>query len=383
MLGSTVLTSEPRSRPAHTALYAVGFGAFLLLGLVQAGYGPAYARLETRFTLDVASVAGISSAHFGGSALGPVILGALLTRVPLRAAVMLASAAFGLGLLGLALAPSWPLALAGAALAGLGFGAISGGFNSAFATLGAGPSSLVNALFGIGSVAAPLMALFLGSFPGPFLLSAALAAGLVVSLRSVRVWPAQHAALAQSPVNRPRVALFGLLFFSYVGIEAGLGNWATTHLRAVGNGHPEVITSLYWLALTAGRLAFAPIGSRLVSSRVGPAPVVLACAAVALLGSLLIAVPALAAAGYLLAGLGIAPIFSVLLAWFTSRFPARVAPLMLTAGSLGGAAIPAVIGLLVARYGAQAVPYSVAADALVLGVLVLWVQRVFSRPETS
>jgi MFS transporter, FHS family, glucose/mannose:H+ symporter len=375
------MTAETRSRPAHTALYLVGFGAFLLLGLVQAGYGPAYLRLETRFGLDIATVAGISSAHFAGSALGPVVLGALLSRLPLRVAVMFASAAFGLGLLGLALAPSWPLALAGAALAGLGFGAISGGFNSAFAMLGAGPSSLVNALFGIGSVAAPLIALGLGSFPGPFFLAAALAAVLVVSLRSVRIWPAQPAALAQSAVDRGQMALFALLFFSYVGIEAGLGNWATTHLRAVGSGNPEVVTSLYWLALTAGRLAFAPIGSRLPGWGVSPALIVLVCAAVALLGSLIIALPALAPAGYLLAGLGIAPIFSVLLAWFTSRFPARVAPLMLTAGSLGGAALPALIGVLVARYGAQAVPYSVAADAALLGVLVVWVQRVVGRSE--
>ncbi|WP_293912384.1 MFS transporter [Deinococcus sp.] len=373
------MTPELRTRPAYTALYTVGFGVFVLLGLLQAAYGPAYPLLETRFAQSVSSVAGISSAHFGGSALGPVILGALLTRVPLRAAMMLASAALALGLLVLALAPTWPVALAGAALAGLGFGAISGGLNSAFALLGAGPSSLVNALFGIGSVAAPLLALGLGAFPLPFFVTAALATLLALSLRSVRQWPSQPAVLAQRVVNRPQVALFGLLFFSYVGIEAGLGNWATTHLRATGN--PEVVTSLYWLALTLGRLGFAPFGTRLVDSRFGPAPVVLACAAVALLGSLIVAVPALAPAGYLIAGLGIAPIFSVLLAWFTSRFPARVAPLMLSAGSLGGAAIPAVIGLLVARFGVQAVPYSVAADALLLGGSVLWVREVLRRSD--
>ena len=98
---------------------------------------------------------------------------------------------------------------------------------------------------------------------------------------------------------------------------------------------------------------------------------VLICAALALIGSLLIAVPVLAALGYVVVGLGVAPVFSTLLAWFTARFPVRAAPLMLTAGSLGGAVMPAVIGVLVARFGVQAVALTVAADAVLLGLLVV------------
>ncbi|GAA4019717.1 MFS transporter [Deinococcus rubellus] len=366
----------PTARPSspHAALFVVGFAAFLLLGLIQAGYGPAFPRFEARFGVSTATVAGISSAHFFGSAMGPLLLAALLTRFALRTSVMIGSAAFALGVLGLVglgftAAPSWTFMLAAALLTGLGFGALSGGFNAAFATLGAGPSSLVNAMFGIGSVAAPLLALGLGAYPGPFVLVALLAVALTVSLRSVRVWPAQPADLAQGRVPLGQVGVFGLLFFSYVGIEAGLGSWATTHLSRIGNPHPEAITSLYWLALTAGRLGFAAIAVRFQ-----PLRVVLTCAALALIGSLLIAVPALAALGYVVVGLGIAPIFSTLLAWFTARFPVRAAPLMLTAGSLGGAVMPALIGVLVARFGVQAVPLTVAADAVLLGLLLVLVR---------
>ena len=201
------------------------------------------------------------------------------------------------------------------------------------------------------------------------MLVALLAVALTVSLRSVRTWPAQPAELAQGRVPVGQVVSFGLLFFAYVGIEAGLGSWATTHLSRTGNPHPEAVTSLYWLALTAGRLGFAAIAARFQPFRV-----VLTCAGTALLGSLLIAVPALAALGYVVVGLGVAPIFSTLLAWFTALFPVRATPLMLTAGSLGGAVMPALIGLMVSRFGVQAVPLAVAADAVLLGLLLMWVR---------
>ena len=361
-----------RSDKNSVVLYAACFAAFLLLGLSQASYGPAYERFAAQFGVSTALVASISSAHFGGSALGPVLLAALLTRFSLRTAVMVGSAVFTLGLLGLALAPSWTLALGGALLIGLGFGSISSGFNAAFATLGAGPSNLVNAVFGIGSVAAPLIGLGLGSYPLPFFLFSALALILTLSLRGVRVWPAQAPELAQNRIEKSKVAYFALLFFFYVGIESGLGNWATVQLGRIGNPNPQVITSLYWLALTAGRLIFAVIGSRL-SIRT-----VVQCSAVAaLLGCGLIAVPLTAPLGYLAVGLSIAPMFSSLLAWFASRFPVRASPLMLTAGSLGGAALPAFIGLMVAHFGIQAVPAVIAADAAALCVLVWWARRRF------
>ncbi len=366
------MSYAPAARPDknNLILYAAGFTAFVLMGLSQSAYGPAFGRFEAQFGVSTAAVASISSAHYGGSALGPVLLGALLTRFPLRASVMAGGATFALGLLGLTLAPTWALILLAAFVTGLGFGVLSGGFNAAFATLGAGPSSLINAMFGIGSVAAPLLALGLGAYPAPFLLAALLAAGLTVAMRSVRIWPAQNAELSQSRVQKGKVSLFAVLFFVYVGIEAGLGNWATTHLNSIGNPHPEVITSAYWLALTVGRLGYAAIGSRLKASRVA-----VSCAAAALTGSLLIVLPATAPLGYLVVGLGVAPVFPTLLAWFASRLPVRASPLMLTAGSLGGALIPALIGVLVAQFGPLAVPLAVAADALMLGILVLLFRR--------
>jgi len=51
-------------------LYALGFLSFLLFGLVQAGYGPAYPNLGREFLQSPTAVGLIASLHFAGSAVG-------------------------------------------------------------------------------------------------------------------------------------------------------------------------------------------------------------------------------------------------------------------------------------------------------------------------
>ena len=350
--------------------YALGFLAFLLLGMLQAAYGPSYPALVREYHLSVAGVGAASSLHFLGSALGTVLLGVLLRRLSLRSSLAMAAGALVLGLLGVAFAPLWSVLLAAALLGGLGFGMLSAGFNTAFAQLGAGPSSLVNGLFGVGSVASPVLVVWLAtsSHRPPFLVMAALAAALAVGVRWR--WPrsaglnaapaAQDGAVPPLP-GGPLLALFGATFFLYVGLEAGLGNWATTYLTRLDHPHPALITSGYWAALTAGRFLFALVGRRLA-----PLPVLSVCVGGVLTAALLLNFAPLAAPALLLAGLCLAPIFSTLLAWFTAVLPPRRAPYMLTLGSLGGALLPAGVGVLLPRVGPSALPWASALLALLL-----------------
>ena len=259
-------------------LYALGFLAFLMFGLVQAGYGPAYPNLGREYAQPLATVGTVASLHFVGSALGTALLGILLTRLSLRSSLMLGGVTLLTGLLGVAFAPAWALVLVGAVVGGLGYGTLSAGFNLAFAQLGQGPSNLVNGLFGVGSVVSPVLVTLMarGSHAPPFMLMAAMAALLALGVRLL--WPrpagplkAGTVAATVEPSARPRpaapgsrrpLALFGLCFFLYVGIEAGLGNWATTYFLRQGAAQAALLTSFYWLALTLGRFVFAALGSR-------------------------------------------------------------------------------------------------------------------------
>ncbi|MGY2894554.1 MFS transporter [Deinococcus sp. UYEF24] len=406
MTRQTVSRTTPFTR-TELIVYTLGFLAFFLFGLVQAGYGPSYPALGREYGQPVTVVGIVASLHFAGSAVGTLLLGVLLTRLSLRSSLMVAAIGLVLGLLGVALSPSWTLLLVGATVGGLSFGMLSAGLNLAFAELGPGPSNLVNGLFGIGSVVSPILVTLLakGSHSPPFLLMAVMAAALAVGVRLLWPKPEQGAppstaqaasetpgepALSKtvplpSPLPRPiplprRVlTLFGLCFFLYVGIEAGYGNWATTYFARLGADQPELLTSFYWLALTAGRFASAALGSRFT-----PLQMLSFGTGGAMLGSALMLLGGLQLAPYglVLAGFCIAPIFSTQLAWFTRSQPPRLAPYMLTLGSVGGAVLPALTGLALPRLGAASVPLAplIIAALLLLCVTLLHRQLAVRRP---
>src|ERR1700694_3645632 len=98
-------------KSAPTAVTAAGFGAFFLIGVVVASYGPSIPRIVDRFGVAV-SVAGlIVSAHFLGSCVGITVFGLPRSRWAIGRRLMLGASLFSIGSLGAAAAPSWPLLL--------------------------------------------------------------------------------------------------------------------------------------------------------------------------------------------------------------------------------------------------------------------------------
>lgn len=349
-------------------LLGAGAAAFFTLGVIQAMYGPAFSFFQNRFGIDTAAVGWIASVHFLGSALAPPLTGVALTRFSLRRVVVsgLLILAAGVALVGFA--PLWNLALAGALVGGLGLGTVSAALNAAYASVGTRAVNLVNAVFGLGSIAAPLVVAGLAprSLALPFLVVAGLSA---LTLGLVRLWgvPAMQVAPAQAAAARPGVqlGLFAFLIAAYVGLEAGFGAWLARHLDGLGVAGSAFILSGFWAGLTLGRIMTGAVGAR-----VSPPRLVLASAVLVTLCALVASVPALAPAAYLLAGLALGPIFGTTLAWMTRTLPARLIPFLLVAGSAGGILMPILLGVLYSRSGPVAVPAALAVLGAVLVALV-------------
>ncbi|WP_157448872.1 MFS transporter [Deinococcus peraridilitoris] len=358
------------------ALFGFGFFAFLMIGALQAIYGPAFTALGTRFGVGRADIGLIASAHFLGSMLGIMASGAVLLHSSLRRLLRGGAALLALGLATVAFAPSWPVALLGALVGGLGFGGVSVTFNVSFARLGersAGALNLVNAMFGLGSVLAPLLVVFLGGAVWPYVLLALASLVLLLGAGRVPQLPEAVTAAGDRPVDGRLLALFGLLFVTYVGVEAGLGSWMTTHLQTNGFSDAAAWTSAFWLTVTVGRLLGAPLSQRV------PLPGLVTCAA--LLAALVLPLAATVAAplAYLVAGLAIAPIFASSLAWFSRVLPSRFTPLVLACGGLGGTLVPALLGILVESFGTAVLPYAFAVTALGVVAVACAVQGALRR----
>ncbi|MBN9734100.1 MULTISPECIES: MFS transporter [unclassified Pseudonocardia] len=343
-------------------------GAFVLIGGLQAAYGPALPTFQERFGLGPTGAGLALSAHFLGGVAGVLLFHRRFNGRSDRAMLVGCHLAVAGGAVVFALASVWWLVLAGALVAGLGFGGLDYGLNHMFA-VGFGARStfmlnLLNAFFGVGAIIAPAVVGALGAdnYSVVFLAFALLALLLLLGLGGVRPRPARTEADDPVGADRARtsallgmVLAFVVLYALNVGIESAVGGWETTHLIGVGwtAGAAATATAAYWLMMTLGRFVVLPL-----TVHVRPSTIVLvslggmgACFGLAM-------VPALAPWAYAGVGLFIAPIFPTGLAWLYELAPAvrRRAAHVIAASMAGSVVLPTLLGLGIEALSVEVVP---------------------------
>lgn len=374
-----------------SAVVASCFG-FVLIGALQALYGPSIPALRDDFGLSP-SAAGLGlSAHFAGGVAGVLLFDRRFGRTGNRWILAVAHLLMAAGAAGFALAPGWPLALLAALVAGVGFGGIDYGLNRLFAT-GFGRRStamlnILNAHFGVGAILGPALIGAVGSehYPALFLAFALANLPLLLCLRGVRDHaprPASADTGDRTPVGaalRSVLAVFVALYVLHVGIEAGVGGWEPTHLESVGYGAgaAATATSVYWLMMTVGRFLAAPIALRFSAQTI----ITVSCAGMTAC-LLLAAVPGIAPYAYAGVGLFIAPIFPTGLPWLSQVAPGarRAGAIVMAASMLGGVAAGPALGKIIEWSGVRAVPLILAAVSAVCLASTLWLTRTTLRPS--
>ncbi|MFC5187445.1 MFS transporter [Actinomadura harenae] len=355
--------------------------SFVVIGVLQALYGPAAPAVRERFGLSSGAVGLALSVHFVGALLG-VLCTPRLRRIGNRRFLAAAVTTIAAGCAGFALAPAWPVALAAAFVAGVGFGWIDVGVNELFieyyGTDGRNSTGMLNLLhgtFGVGAVLAPLLvgALPNRMYPWAFALCALLSLTVLGTVRGVGGGPRRTAASRDVPwaAAGRMTALFTVFFALHVGVESGVGGWETTHLVGLGwtPGPAAMATSTFWLALTGVRFAIGPIARYVTAQRI-----LMASLAVMVLGLLLAQVGPAAPAGYVLAGLGVGPLFPTGLVWLTQKMPGvGGVTSYVIAGSMLGGVLPSAIGGAAGRWGPGVIPTvlaALAATALALALAI-------------
>jgi fucose permease len=194
-----------------------------------------------------------------------------------------------------------------------------------------------------------------------------------------RGWQAPASTTDPRPAGRPEApaAAFGALTFTAVetGIESGAGIWGYLFLTA-GRGLPPaaagIAVAAYWAMMCAGRVVLGPLAERL-----GPARVLAAAVTGVPLGAALMMLPgpgsgALAVAGLMLLGLAAAPVFPL----FTLMTgTTRMVSLQVAASAVGGAALPAGLGLLIGAAGPRLLAPSLLALGLAMAGLFAFSRR--------
>jgi fucose permease len=375
----------------------------LLIGSLEALYGPSLIRLIERFEASPSAVGIVISAHFIGGLLGVLASQSIHARIGNRILLTFGYLLLLLGSIGFAWAPTLVLAITASAAAGLGFGALDYAFSHLFAVaFGSGSGKMLNLLhgfFGIGAILAPLAVAVFGPehYPAYFTGFALLTLITALGVQGVRSFPTQGSAASETPANSPGTGLStaagkrsyfivgfaGMIcvFVFHVAVGSGIGSWEATYLTLSGISVEQAAaaTSLFWFSMTASRFALAAAIKRL-----RPGTVVTLSCTLMTVGSAVALIPGYAVMGLALAGFAIGPIFPTALAWATQAFGGRswVSGSLIAISMIGGIAFPPLLGATVAADADEALfPLALAGLSLlsVLACIAIGAVRIVQR----
>jgi fucose permease len=350
---------------------ALSAGVFAVMGAGITLPGALLPRLLDEFQVTLLQAGSMLAFQPVAYLLAVLAAGRVLSRFGLPTVLAGGVLAFGLGLAGFGAADGW---LAGAAMlfvSGIGFGLMEVGANTLLVLVGGARSSnllnFAHLFFGVGSFIAPALAtraVQAGvSWRLPFFVAAGAAALVAAGWRTVPA-PAQRSAAAEAeadPVGAPQrmVFLLAALLGLYVGVETGIGAWLTKYLVSVHHStlaDAGNVLSLYWLALTVGRLLLS-----LSAHRVSEPLLILALSLLSTVGVaaalLLTGSERGAAAGFAIAGFGFSGIFPGVIALagrIGPRDTGRVMSVVVTGAAIGGIVVPWVMSAIADAAGMTA-----------------------------
>ncbi len=351
-------------------IMASSCAVFFALGAITASFGTALPDLARNASATLAQLGGLFTTFFLGALLSQTLSGPLIDRLGQRPVLLAGMMLNGCGVLLAASSHTLPITLAGATIAGFGFGAVGVAINllvaATFATRQAAALNLVNVFYGLGAFGGPALAsLTLRSFGSalpPLWIGAGMVIAVAIGLLFVKTTPAAPAAPADRLVSRQHIYrsaplwTIGVLLLLSVGVESGMGAWTSTYVQQTSGldaATGALATSAFWLAMTGGRMIAAAVGTRLSPQRLLFASLMsLAVGTAALLASAGNVVLTIAA--IIIIGASTGPIYPTALSLITATFrhaAGTAAGVVVPMGSMGGSLLPWLQGLLLAHQG--------------------------------
>lgn len=356
-------------------LLIAAMASFILLGAYQAILGPTLPVYQTLFSIDSASAGWLISTLGIGSFIGIAGMYFAGSHVTPRAALGTMTAGAAL----LAAAPNWLTTLAGGVLFGIGYGSVAALFNArihaAFGPRGAAMVSLINALYSVGAIAAPLLFVWLGSNPSViFWIIAALAALTILASGPAGRAPAAGTVNTSGFRLHLPILAFGAVA---IGLEVCLTGLAPSAMIRAGipADQAAALLSAFFVAFLIGRLVLT-----VVAHLVPPF-------AIYLTGVSLTALLTLGCAVYdpvwfyppigLAAGLFFPGFFVTATAKMGTD--ARVAPVILGTCQIGAVIAPLIVAQAIGPMGDKGYFWLMSGVAAVMAVLALLSYRPMAR----
>jgi fucose permease len=363
----------------------IAFGGFVILGLPTGMLGIAWPFMRAELDAPLAGLgvvlAAMTVTEFGSSAVSGIVR----ARFGTVALLLLPTALAAGGLLLFTLAQTWTTIVVAAAVLGAGLGLLDAAFNTEAALRrGIRFMGALHASWAVGATLGPplvgLVLVIVGSWrPGYAVAALAFVAFAIATYLArddlVATPESEDAPIAMRGARHASV-MGGALMFVYVGIELGAGQWSFTRLTVDGaltEGVAGLAVFLYWSALAAGRIALALVGDRIQAAQLVDLSVAGAIASALAFWILPPPIAALVALPSI--GLSLSVFVPLLLYLIPRRVGRAAAPhvigYLVAAGMIGGAVLPAVIGLVLQTTGVSSLGICLTALATIFGGLHL------------
>jgi fucose permease len=364
-------------------LLALSITTFAFLGMPKAAFGIAWPSVAGDLGRSIGDLGLVIAVYVIGYFLSSVATGGLSRRFQMGPPLMVAAGLATVSLIGYSVATSWVGLLVAAAGLGLAGGIIDAGVNAVVAVRhGARAMGMLHAGYGVGATLGPLIMTTLietnSSWRFGFVM---LAVGQgVLALLFLKTQSRWDVVIEPVDLVRParpgrrRVMVGALVVFAlYSGVEVGAGQWAYSLLtegRGLSTAAAGLTVTAFWGALTLARLGLGLVGHRVSVHRLLGASSALALAGVGALW--LNPVSWAGPVGLLVAGFALGPIFPLQTTLTPSRVGVAYTPTavgyQLAAATVGAAAIPGGLGILISSYGLEVVgPVLVVTTALMVG----------------
>jgi fucose permease len=347
--------------------------AYLCSAVPSSILGLLWPSIRLSYHQPLATLSGLLAVGVGATVLASAVTGRLLRRLPTGTVVALGAGLVGVALAVEALSPYLLLFAAGMVLFGLGFGGLDAALN-AYAAQHFGPRQIswMHASYGVGATVGPVLATVMLSQAFTWrwvygLLALPLVLLAVVLAATGSAWrrlPSPDSVDERAPQRpRRRFAVVWSLVFIVVedGIESAAGVWAYVYLgngRGLSPAAAGLTVSAYWAMMFVGRVVLGVLAERIGARRV------LAAAVGGLaVGAAVMVVPGprfVAVLGLMTLGLAAAPIFPLFTLTTADRLGAdvgsttRTVSFQVAASAVGGAVLPAGVGLAINAYGGRA-----------------------------
>lgn len=251
------------------------YAAFIALGLAVSALGPTLQRLAAQTSVPLSAISILFTARAFGFLVGALLAGRLYDRLPGHYLMALALVMMALMMAAVPFIPVLWLLTFIMFVMGLFEPGVDVGGNTLIVWLHQDRvAPYMNGLhffFGVGAFVSPIIVAWaIDASDG--IQWAFWAIGLLIFLPALFViWqpsPTAPPVAASDPrgqTNWLLVALIALFFFLYAGAEISYGGWIATYVTTIELATEEaaaVLTSVFWGALTAGRLLSIPMATR-------------------------------------------------------------------------------------------------------------------------